>query len=140
MTDVTARNAGLKQMLNERRRGIQDDVRHRMRLGRADRSNDVGDNLEHSDDDIQEGIEFALLQMRAETLTHIDEALIRLEADRYGVCRDCECQIAERRLRALPFAVRCQSCEQRRERAPGGAQRYVPEPNSALNAEVVSPQ
>ena len=54
--------------------------------------------------------------MRADTATRIDAALARLDAGKYGSCFDCERDIAERRLRALPFAVRCQGCEEQRER------------------------
>jgi RNA polymerase-binding transcription factor DksA len=57
--------------------------------------------------------------MRAETVTRIEAALVRLEAGKYGFCFECERHISERRLRALPFAVRCQSCEGRREQEQG---------------------
>ncbi len=115
MTDVATRTADLRHMLSERRREMQNDVRGRIRDGRADRSKEVGDDIEHSDADIQGELEFTLLQMRAETLARIDEALVRLDAGKYGSCFECEGEIPERRLRALPFAVRCQSCEERRE-------------------------
>ena len=115
MTDTTMRNAELRQMLIERRRELQDDVRSRIRGGRADRPNDVRDDLEMSDADIQGDIEFELLQMRSETLSRIDEALVRLDAGKYGSCFACDREIARRRLRALPFAVRCQECEERCE-------------------------
>ena len=115
MTDTTMRNAELRQMLIERRRELQDDVRSRIRGGRADRPNDVRDDLEMSDADIQGDIEFELLQMRSETLSRIDEALVRLDAGKYGSCFACDREIARRRLRAQPFAVRCQECEERRE-------------------------
>jgi RNA polymerase-binding transcription factor DksA len=36
---------------------------------------------------------------------------------KYGACLECTAEIPERRLRALPFAVRCRSCEERREDA-----------------------
>lgn len=57
--------------------------------------------------------------MRADTLVRIDEALGRLDAGLYGTCTECEGAISERRLRALPFAVRCQNCEERREALQG---------------------
>jgi DnaK suppressor protein len=117
MTDTTTRIAGLRQMLIDRRREIQDDVQSRIRHGLTDRPNEVRDVLEVSDAGIQGDIEFALLQMRAETLSRIDEALVRLGAGEYGSCAECDGEIAERRLRALPFAVRCQACEDRREQA-----------------------
>ena len=53
--------------------------------------------------------------MKAETLNKINEALARLEDGRYGLCFECGDEIAEARLRALPFAVRCKDCEEARE-------------------------
>jgi DnaK suppressor protein len=124
MTDIM-RKAGLREMLSERRREMQDDVQSRIRDGRAERSTEVRDDLEVSDAVIQGDIEFALLQMRAETLTRIDEALVRLDAGKYGFCIECEREIAERRLRALPFAVRCEACEARREQQQGHARQLA---------------
>ena len=75
----------------------------------------VRDEAESSEAEIQDDIEFALLQMKAETLSKIGEALSRLEESSYGYCYECGDEIAEQRLRALPFAVRCKSCEEARE-------------------------
>jgi DnaK suppressor protein len=121
MTDTAIRNADLRHMLSERRRELLDEVQSRIRDARTDRPKEVRDDLEDSDADIQGDIELALLQMRAETLSHIDEALVRLDAGKYGSCLECESEISDRRVRALPFAVRCQACEERREQARGHA-------------------
>jgi RNA polymerase-binding transcription factor len=125
MSDTAIRKADLRHMLSERRREMQDEVQSRIRDGRTDQSKEVRDDLEHSDADIQGDIEFALLQMRAETLTRIDEALVRLDAGAYGSCVECAGEISERRLRALPFAVRCQACEERREQERGQARQVA---------------
>jgi len=53
--------------------------------------------------------------MKSETLTKIGEALSRLEEGTFGYCFECGDEISERRLRALPFAVRCKDCEEARE-------------------------
>lgn len=60
--------------------------------------------------DTQEDIEFALIQMKAETLDQINQALSRLDEGAYGYCLECGEEIPERRLRALPFAIRCKDC------------------------------
>ena len=125
MTSTTARNASIRQMLTERRRQIREDVQGRIRQGRTDRATDVGDEAEPCDSHVQADIEFALLQMKVEALTGIDQALLRLEAGKYGSCFECGGEIAERRLRALPFAVRCQGCEGRREQAQGRARQLA---------------
>ena len=113
------RYADLKQILEDRRREIVSEVQGRIRDVRAEGStskvNDVFDAGESSEADIQEDIEFALIQMKAETLQKINEALARLEDGKYGFCFECGDEIAEQRLRALPFAVRCKDCEEARE-------------------------
>ena len=116
-TKSRSRYAELKDMLEERRRHIQAEVQGRMRGVRADggKSSDVLDAVESSEADIQEDIEFALIQMKSETLNKIDDALTRLELGVYGNCFECDEEISEKRLRALPFAVRCKSCEEARE-------------------------
>src|SRR6185312_8871870 len=83
--------------------------------GEVTKLNDVFDAVESSEADIQEDIEFALIQMKSETLNKINDALSRLEHGDYGYCFDCGEEIAEKRLRALPFAVRCKDCEEARE-------------------------
>ena len=109
----------LKAILEERRREIMSEVQGRMRDVRAEGAGSavqgVLDAAESSELDIQDEIEFALIQMKAETLNKIDEALRRLEEGTYGYCFECGEEISEKRLRALPFAVRCKDCEEARE-------------------------
>jgi DnaK suppressor protein len=113
------RYSELKRMLEERRRDLQVEVQGRMRDVRAEsqggKSHEVFDDVESSEADIQDDIELALIQMKSETLNKIDDALARLEHDEYGNCFECGEEIAEKRLRALPFAVRCKACEEARE-------------------------
>jgi DnaK suppressor protein len=126
-------------MLNERRLALQNEVRSRIRDGRTDRPKEVRDELEHSDAGMQGDIELALLQMRADLLGRIEQALVRLDAGKYGSCFECEGEISERRLRALPFAVRCQACEGRRELEQGSARRLAQRRDSgSLFASVVN--
>jgi RNA polymerase-binding transcription factor len=115
-----SRYSELKQMLHERQREIQAEVQGKMRNVRAEgtwggKLNEVLDAVESAEADIQEDIEFALVQMKSETLNKINDALARLEQGDYGNCFDCGEEIAEKRLRALPFAVRCKDCEEARE-------------------------
>ena len=113
------RHVELKRILEERRREILSEVQEKMRDVRTEGASGEGqgvlDAAETSEADIQDDIEFALIQMKAETLTKIDEALRRLEEGTFGYCFECGEEISERRLRALPFAVRCKDCEEARE-------------------------
>jgi RNA polymerase-binding transcription factor len=117
----SARYADLKKILEDRRREIMSEVQGKIRdvrtEGNTQKLNEVFDAGESSEADIQEDIEFALIQMKAETLQKINEALGRLEEGLYGNCYECGEEISEPRLRALPFAVRCKDCEEAREMA-----------------------
>ena len=115
----TSRYNELKKMLENRRRELMNEVQGRIRDVRAEggKERDVLDQGESSEVDIQEDIEFALIQMKSETLNKIDEALRRLDESTYGNCFECGDEISEARLRALPFAVRCKDCEEARENA-----------------------
>jgi RNA polymerase-binding transcription factor len=117
-----SRYSDLKHMLEERRREIQAEVQGKMRGVREEgtwggKLNEVLDAVESSEADIQEDLEFALIQMKSETLNKINDALMRLEQGDYGYCYECGEEIAEKRLRALPFAVRCKDCEEAKENA-----------------------
>jgi DnaK suppressor protein len=119
-TPLGERYDELKRMLVERQREIMAEVQGKIRDVRAegaDKDHEVLDPGETSEVDIQEDIEFALIQMKAETLNKINEALARLEEGTYGNCFECGDEIAQPRLRALPFAVRCKDCEEAREMA-----------------------
>ena len=117
---TAARNAELRRMLTDE---LRLEVESGIRIGRNGRPKEGGDNLEDSDAATQGDITLSLLQMRAEMLTRIEQALVRLDAGRYGTCFECDDDIPEPRLRALPFAVRCQSCEGQRELVQGRALR-----------------
>jgi len=109
----------LRRILEERRDEMAGEVKDKIRLARTEggqtSTRRVADITENSEADIQDDIEFALIQMKAETLNKIGSALARLEERTYGYCYECGDEIAEQRLRALPFAARCKDCEEIRE-------------------------
>jgi DnaK suppressor protein len=96
---------------------VQEKIRDVRTEGANNPNLGVVDAVESSEADIQDDIEFALIQMKSETLNKIEEALHRLEDGTFGYCFVCGEEISERRLRALPFAVRCKDCEEARESA-----------------------
>jgi len=120
-TMAQGRYVELKKILEERRREILSEVQEKIRdvraVGASGEGQGVLDAAETSEADIQDDIELALIQMKSETLHKIEEALARLDEQTYGYCFECGDEISERRLRALPFAVRCKDCEEAREMA-----------------------
>ena len=115
----SGRYTELKRILEGRRLEIISEVKDKMRDVRSEGAlvprEGVRDEVESSEADIQDDIEFALLQMKTETLNKVGEALLGLDVGTYGYCDECGEEISEQRLRALPFAVRCKNCEEARE-------------------------
>lgn len=49
-------------------------------------------------------------------LQAVENALDRIEEGAYGICEDCEEEIAQARLEALPFTRLCVACQEEREK------------------------
>ncbi len=49
-------------------------------------------------------------------LQAIENALERIGEGEYGICEDCEEEIAQARLEALPFSRLCVACQEEREK------------------------
>jgi RNA polymerase-binding transcription factor len=109
------RHQALKDMLEVRRQEILDKLRT-IREAMPDQRLDVQDAEEQAVTDFAKDMEFALVQMKADTLSRIDEAMRRLEAGTYGECAECGTEIPAARLKALPFAVLCRDCQEQEER------------------------
>lgn len=119
----------LKKMLEERLREL-DGRRVRSALERQ-----KGDLLEEAEGAVQNDIEHALAEMQAETAGKLREAILQLGQGLYGYCRDCGNEIREDRLRALPFATRCKSCEDARE-VSKQRERLLAERNARIRSQI----
>jgi DnaK suppressor protein len=114
-----ARYQELKFMLEERKRKLEEN--QRLRLGSlSDRHKGPLDTVEQAKSDMQDDLDFALVQMEADALNRTNDALYRLEQGTYGNCFECGVEIPQARLKALPLAIRCRDCadnsEQQEER------------------------
>jgi len=122
----------LKGLLEARRREIQEKLRS-LRETLPAQLTEVTDTEEQSVHDFVRDVELALMEMKSDTLDQIDQAMQRLEEGTYGTCAECGAEIAEARLKALPFATLCLPCqaqaetreeESRAERSP--AKEFLP--------------
>jgi DnaK suppressor protein len=77
-----------------------------------------GDGRVSSDDDPtllhDQFVSLRVTSLAAEKLRLIDEALARVDDGSYGICDDCGGAIPPKRLAALPWAVFCVPCQERR--------------------------
>jgi len=105
------RYRALKEMLGERRREVQEKLRS-LRETLPVEAGVVRDLEEQSVDDFVTEVDMALMQMKSETLSRIDQAIARLDSGTYGLCEECGQEILAARLKALPFAPLCRDCQE----------------------------
>jgi DnaK suppressor protein len=106
------RHAEIRQMLEARRDVLEGQVQQRMRELRDSASEGTTrPPADLSDEPAHEDLAFAFVEMQAQTLKNITAALIRLNAGDYGICQECDEEISANRLRALPFATTCLTCQ-----------------------------
>ena len=118
-TTTTATASGtqvLKAMLEDRRGEIQDKLRSLRETLPAEVGTRCKDAEEQSVDDFVQEVDLALMEMKSETLRKIDEAMQRLE-DGHATASapSAATEIAEARLKALPFAALCRDCQEQAE-------------------------
>ena len=58
----------------------------------------------------------AVSENESRQLALIDEALLRIEDEEYGICQNCEKEINPKRLAALPWARFCLDCQELQEK------------------------
>lgn len=58
----------------------------------------------------------AVSENETKQIALIDEALLRIEDDEYGICQNCEKDINPKRLAALPSARYCIDCQELQEK------------------------
>ena len=70
-----------------------------------------GDALERALSEMEIDLAAEAADVRWRRAQDVRRALRRLEAAEYGVCESCDEPIGERRLKALPWASRCVTCQ-----------------------------
>jgi DnaK suppressor protein len=58
---------------------------------------------------------FSLSNNERDVLQLVEEALVRVGSENFGVCVVCEDEMDKKRLEAVPWAKRCLSCQEKQE-------------------------
>jgi RNA polymerase-binding transcription factor DksA len=103
----------LRRALEARRAEL--DAMVQLRVARIREHGADPSETRYEEEDPSHDLDAAIADLATATLRHIDQALQRLGNGEYGRCSSCGGRIAEVRLRALPFALRCRGCESARE-------------------------
>jgi len=77
---------------------------------------DIGDEGDRADKERTHEVSILLSARDREKLLAIEEALEKIEEGTYGVCEDCGDEIGSGRLKAMPLAKLCVTCQSRNEK------------------------
>lgn len=113
-----------KKSLLELREKIAGEVNHiandTLKKSQRDASGDLSGYSFHladmATDHYDREFSLGLASSGREALLLIDEALKRIEDRSYGKCLSCDKKILKKRLKALPYAQYCISCQSKEEK------------------------
>jgi DnaK suppressor protein len=114
---TTTKNTEVRRILEAKRKELL--------TGSSDRDEILIENAAEEFDRLQQQLnrEVAIrnLDRESKLLKEVQGAISRLEDDSFGICLRCEEEIPEKRLKALPWAAYCVSCQEAidRRRAAG---------------------
>jgi DnaK suppressor protein len=110
----------IKMDLLERKRqiwkDINDDIDEDVREAHQELIQAAKDGGDQGLAELRQSTIYSLIEMKVNEIESIEEALLRIEAGKYGRCRDCSRWIKPARLEVQPFAVRCRSCQEKLEK------------------------
>jgi DnaK suppressor protein len=116
---TTTKNAEVRRILEAKRRELL--------TGSSDRDEILIENAAEEFDRLQQQLnrEVAIrnLDRESKLLKEVQGAISRLEDDSFGICLRCEEEIPEKRLKALPWAAYCVSCQEALDRRRAAGER-----------------
>ena len=75
-----------------------------------------GDIYDQASNERDRELGLLLSDREREKLHSIEDALLRIEEEEYGICEECEEDIPVGRLKVMPFAKYCVECQEKIER------------------------
>ena len=113
---LTADQAAIKKTLLEMREKLLEGIAESRVPEPLTTQSDIGDLVDQAGDERDREL-FLLLSARdKEKLFAINEALEKLKEGTYGICEECGDRIGAGRLRVMPLAKFCVSCQAKLEK------------------------
>ena len=105
-----------RELLTVQRKEIMDLYEHDLKEGQRAVDEGSEDVVDRANRAYNSELMLALSGTERETLFQIEEAIERLDEGGFGSCTNCESEIPEARLKAVPWARYCISCQELEEK------------------------
>src|SRR6266478_8936063 len=122
--------ADLRQHLLDMKTKLLEEMESESKAERESNKDEGMDTYDLASEERDREINFILSDRERVKIKQIDDALARLGDGSYGVCESCGLEIAEERLRAMPFTRLCRDCQQDQEREAKSQRRFDDERNT----------
>ena len=106
----------VRDMLLKMKDNLLQEIASNMKMEIGHLQEAIADMYDLADDERERQFSILLCNRDREKLDLIDEALERIEDGTYGTCEDCGAKIAEGRVKVMPFARYCVTCQNRIEK------------------------
>jgi DnaK suppressor protein len=106
----------IRKKLEEQRRELVEGVARAREMGSVETESGAPDIADRATSAFQREFSFSLSENESKLLQLIDEAIARLDTDRFGQCVHCEQAIEPPRLQAIPWARHCIACQELQDR------------------------
>jgi DnaK suppressor protein len=117
--EVSKRKDVLMKILLKKRTEVVEGLEARMgqKLTRetGQKIDSAMDTADQSAQDVDQGIDYSLLEMKYEQYKDIADAFRKIQNDTYGLCEECGNEISIKRLEVNPLARYCIECKTRKE-------------------------
>ncbi len=113
-----------REKLGELRKQVLQEMDQDLRAGRESGKEEGMDTYDLASEERDREISFILTDRDREKLQAIQDSITRINEGTYGVCENCEAEIAEGRLLALPFTRLCVTCQGEAEKEAKSAKRF----------------
>src|SRR3984893_6699543 len=104
-----------KKKLATRREELMKTIARTQEEGRTADDDQTVDLADKAANSYTKEFLFGLTHTDRPILTLIDAALKRIQVDEYGVCTNCQDEMQQKRLEAVPWAKHCISCQEKME-------------------------
>ncbi|MFH1282404.1 MAG: TraR/DksA family transcriptional regulator [bacterium] len=102
----------IKKNLQEKREDLLKVVNNNQMI---QNEGEVGDEADVASSSLEKEITFELNDNERVMLDNIESALAKIDRNVFGLCESCRKKITETRLKAMPFARFCISCQSKSE-------------------------
>jgi DnaK suppressor protein len=106
-----------RNLLLQLRKEITREIQQGVQENREGEAGDGRDTYDIASDERDREISLLLSDRERRKLQQIDDALHRIDTEEYGVCEECDGEIATGRLEAMPFSRLCVTCQSEFEQA-----------------------